>query len=348
MAKWNKKMTGKAEEAGVSQSAGEYLLEVKNLKTYFITKAGVGKAVDAVSFFLKRGEILGVIGESGSGKSVAVKSILQIVPKPGRIVDGEIWFNGVDLLADRGAMKEVRGRDITMIFQEPMTSLNPVLTIGRQMTEGVMLHLKVSKAEAKKIACKYLSLVKIPNPEEILQRYPHHLSGGMRQRVMIAMALSTNSSLLIADEPTTALDVTIQQQILYLIKDLRDQLNMGVIFITHDMGVINEVSDSTAVMYCGKIQEYASTYEVMKHPLHPYTQALIQAIPRIDMEQETLNTIPGTVPSLLDLPAGCSFSNRCAYACEQCLKESPGLYDAGGGHMVRCWKYVGRPEKERV
>ena len=347
MGKFDKR-TEKDCGAGASAGAQEYLLEVRDLKTHFITKAGVGKAVDGVSFTLKRGEILGLIGESGSGKSVAVKSILQIVTKPGRIVGGEVIFNGVDLLADKAAMQAVRGRDITMIFQEPMTSLNPVLTIRRQMTEGVMLHLKVSRSEAEKIACKYLTLVKIPNPEETLKRYPHHLSGGMRQRVMIAMALATNSSLLIADEPTTALDVTIQQQILFLIKDLRDQLNMGVIFITHDMGVINEVSDSTAVMYCGTIQEYASTYEVMKRPLHPYTQALIEAIPRIDSEQELLNTIPGTIPSLLELPQGCSFSNRCNYACERCTKETPELYDVGGGHMVRCWKYAGDSGKEHV
>lgn len=347
MGKFDKR-TEKDCGAGASAGAQEYLLEVRDLKTHFITKAGVGKAVDGVSFTLKRGEILGLIGESGSGKSVAVKSILQIVTKPGRIVGGEVIFNGVDLLADKAAMQAVRGRDITMIFQEPMTSLNPVLTIRRQMTEGVMLHLKVSRSEAEKIACKYLTLVKIPNPEETLKRYPHHLSGGMRQRVMIAMALATNSSLLIADEPTTALDVTIQQQILFLIKDLRDQLNMGVIFITHDMGVINEVSDSTAVMYCGTIQEYASTYEVMKRPLHPYTQALIEAIPRIDSEQELLNTIPGTIPSLLELPQGCSFSNRCKYACERCTKETPELYDVGGGHMVRCWKYAGDSGKEHV
>ena len=333
------KLNDKTRNVDCSHSAEDFLLEVKNLRTYFINKAGVGKAVDGVSFTLKQGEILGLIGESGSGKSVAVKSILQIVPKPGQIVDGEIYFKGNDLLGTKNMIQQVRGKDITMIFQEPMTSLNPSLTIGRQLVEGVMLHLKVSRKEAEKIACKYLDLVKISDPEEILKRYPHHLSGGMRQRVMIAMALETNSSLLIADEPTTALDVTIQQQILALIRELRDRLNMGVIFITHDMGVINEISDNTAVMYCGRIQEYATTREIMKNPMHPYTRALIQAIPRIDVEQKTLNTIPGSVPSLLHLPAGCSFSNRCQYACERCQKESPDLYDVGGGHMVRCWRY---------
>ena len=333
------KLNDKTRNRDCSQSAEDFLLEVKDLRTYFINKAGVGKAVDGVSFTLKQGEILGLIGESGSGKSVAVKSILQIVPKPGQIVGGKIYFNGKDLLGSKNAIQQVRGKDITMIFQEPMTSLNPSLTIGRQLVEGVMLHLKVSRSEAEKIACKYLDLVKISDPEEILKRYPHHLSGGMRQRVMIAMALETNSSLLIADEPTTALDVTIQQQILALIRELRDRLNMGVIFITHDMGVINEISDNTAVMYCGRIQEYAATREIMKNPMHPYTKALIQAIPRIDVEQETLNTIPGSVPSLLNLPSGCSFSNRCQYACEQCQKECPDLYDVGDGHMVRCWRY---------
>ena len=340
------KLTDMKREKDSGQAQWEYLLEVEDLKTYFITKAGTGKAVDGVSFRLKKGEILGLIGESGSGKSVAVKSIMQIVPKPGRIVGGKVRFKGENLLGDAKAIQRVRGKDMTMIFQEPMTSLNPVLTIGRQMTEGIMLHLHLKQKQAEDVACKYLEMVKIPNPQEILKRYPHHLSGGMRQRVMIAMALETNSSLLIADEPTTALDVTIQQQILALIRELRDRLNMGVIFITHDMGVINEISDHTAVMYCGKIQEYASTREVMKNPLHPYTQALIQAIPRIDTEQEELHTIPGSVPSLLNLPAGCSFSNRCQYACEQCKNETPELYDTGDGHFVRCWRYADTSTKE--
>lgn len=324
------------------------LLSVQDLQTYFITKKSVGKAVDGVSFTLQRGEILGLIGESGSGKSVAVKSILQIVPKPGRIVGGRILFQGTDLLADRKMLQQVRGRDITMIFQEPMTSLNPVLSIGAQMTEGIRLHLKKNKKEAEEIACTFLDQVRIPNPRDVLQRYPHHLSGGMRQRVMIAMALSTNASLLIADEPTTALDVTIQKQILLLIKELRDQLHMGVIFITHDMGVINEVSDNTAVMYCGKIQEYAPTRTVMERPLHPYTKALMRAIPRIDAEREQLETIPGAIPSLQELPPGCSFHDRCGCACPRCAQEEPALYDAGGGHMVRCWNYAPGAEKGQV
>ena len=323
----------------------EPLLSVQELQTYFITKKSVGKAVDGVSFTLRRGEILGLIGESGSGKSVAVKSILQIVPKPGQIVGGKIIFQGTDLLSSRKSIQQVRGRDITMIFQEPMTSLNPVLSIGTQMTEGIMLHQKKTRKEAEDIACAFLDKVRIPNARDVLKRYPHHLSGGMRQRVMIAMALSTNASLLIADEPTTALDVTIQKQILLLIKELRDQLQMGVIFITHDMGVINEVSDNTAVMYCGKIQEYAPTRTIMEQPLHPYTRALMRAIPRIDAEREQLETIPGTIPSLQELPSGCSFHDRCALACPRCRQESPALYDAGGGHMVRCWSYAPAAEK---
>lgn len=318
----------------------EPLLSVQELQTYFITKKFVGKAVDGVSFTLQRGEILGLIGESGSGKSVAVKSILQIVPKPGQIVGGKIIFQGTDLLSNRKRIQQVRGRDITMIFQEPMTSLNPVMSIGMQMTEGIMLHQKKTRREAEEIACAFLDRVRIPNPRSVLKRYPHHLSGGMRQRVMIAMALSTNASLLIADEPTTALDVTIQKQILLLIKELRDQLHMGVIFITHDMGVINEVSDNTAVMYCGKIQEYASTRTIMEKPLHPYTKALMRAIPRINAEREQLETIPGTIPSLQELPSGCSFHNRCAFASERCRREGPALYDAGDGHLVRCWNYA--------
>lgn len=323
----------------------EKILEVKNLHTYFYTKAGVAKAVNGVNLSLEKGEILGIIGESGSGKSVAVKSILQIVPKPGKTAEGEIIFEGRDLLKDKKAMNEVRGRDITMIFQEPMTSLNPVLTIGRQLTEGLRLHLGLSKEEAEKRACDFLRQVKITNPEELLTRYPHHLSGGMRQRVMIAMALGTDAKILIADEATTALDVTIQQQIIYLLKELRDKFGMAIIFITHDMGVINEIADNTAVMYCGKIQEYSSTYEVMKNPKHPYTKALLEAIPSIDRKQEKLETIPGSVPSLLSLPEGCSFSNRCRECMQRCHEEEPHLYRLPDGHEVRCWKYAEAGEK---
>lgn len=321
------------------------ILEVKNLHTYFYTKAGVAKAVNGVSFSLQKGEILGIIGESGSGKSVAVKSIMQIVPKPGKIADGQVLFEGKDLLADKHSIDDVRGKDITMIFQEPMTSLNPVLTIGRQLTEGMRLHLGLSKAEAEERACKFLKQVKITDPQELLTRYPHHLSGGMRQRVMIAMALGTDAKILIADEATTALDVTIQQQIIYLLKELRDQLGMSIIFITHDMGVINEIADNTAVMYCGKIQEYASTYDIMKYPKHPYTAALLEAIPRIDDDQEILSTIPGNVPGLLNLPVGCSFSNRCSECREICKEKEPDIYRLPDGHKVRCWKYADIGEK---
>ena len=319
-------------------------MDVKNLHTYFYTKAGVSKAVNGVNFSLREGEILGIIGESGSGKSVAVKSILQIVPRPGKIAEGQIIYRGRDLLADKQAIGQVRGKDITMIFQEPMTSLNPVLTIGRQLTEGIRLHLGLSKEEANQRACEFLKQVKITNPEELLTRYPHHLSGGMRQRVMIAMALATDTKILIADEATTALDITIQQQIIYLLKELRDRLHMSIIFITHDMGVINEIADNTAVMYCGKIQEYASTYEVMKHPRHPYTEALLKAIPSIDAEQQKLSTIPGSVPSLLALPEGCSFSNRCTQCTDRCREEEPKLIRLEDGHRVRCWKYDGQGE----
>lgn len=326
----------------------ERLLEVKDLRTYFFTKAGVGKAVNGISFTLDKGEILGIIGESGSGKSIAVKSLLQIVPRPGRITGGQIIFEGTDLLQNPKEIVRIRGREITMIFQEPMTSLNPVLTIGRQMTEGIRLHLGLSKEEAEKRACQYLRRVKITDPEEILTRYPHHLSGGMRQRVMIAMALCTDTKILISDEATTALDVTIQQQIIYLLKELRDQLGMAIIFITHDMGVINEIADNTAVMYCGRIQEYASTYEIMKNPKHPYTRALLKAIPRIDDSCERLSTIPGSVPSLLDLPEGCSFCGRCEECQEKCSSQEPPLFQLADGHRVRCWKYEGTGREDGV
>jgi len=327
-------------------AATDKILEVRELKTFFFTKKGVAKAVNGISFDLRQGEILGIIGESGSGKSVAVKSLLQIVAKPGKIVSGEILFKGQNLLKDAKAMDKARGRDITMIFQEPMTSLNPVLTIGRQMTEGLIQHFHASKKEAAEIACHYLSLVKIHNPQDILARYPHHLSGGMRQRVMIAMALSTKSSILLADEPTTALDVTIQQQIIYLLKELREQLRTSIVFITHDMGVINEIADHTAVMYCGRIQEYAATYDIMKNPRHPYTQALLEAIPSIDADQEVLRTIPGFVPSLLSLPPGCSFSNRCRYCRQICTEREPDLTEIVPGHQVRCWNYAAAGPQE--
>lgn len=324
----------------------EKILEVKNLHTCFQTRAGSAEAVGGISFSLEESEILGIIGESGSGKSVAVKSILQILPKSGETTEGEIWYRGKNLVSDSRAMEEVRGKEITMIFQEPMTSLNPVLTIGRQLTEGIMQHLKLSRSQAQKRACEYLKRVKITNPEELLTRYPHHLSGGMRQRVMIAMALSTDAHLLIADEATTALDVTIQQQIIYLLKELRDQLHMSILFITHDMGLINEIADNTGVMYCGRIQEYASTYELMKRPLHPYTKALLAAIPGMEEGSKKLSAISGNVPSLFELPPGCRFSNRCRESRELCGQREPALYRLPDGHKVRCWKYAEAGRKE--
>ena len=317
----------------------EKLLEVNGLKTYFYSKHNVAKAVDGVDFSLEKGEILGIIGESGRGKSVTVKSILQIVKTPGKIAGGEIIYRGTDLLANRKAISEVRGNEISMIFQEPMTALNPALRIGYQMIEGLRLHLDKSKKEAYEIAVAYLKQVKINAPDTVMHKYPHQLSGGMRQRVLIAMAISTRPNILLADEPTTALDVTIQQQIISLLKELKDTLDMSIIFITHDMGVINEITDNTVVMYCGKVMETAPTYSLLKEPIHPYSKALIGAIPRLYEDREELETIPGSVPSLSSLPAGCKFSNRCKYCMDICREKEPELLQVDDNRKVRCWKY---------
>ena len=315
------------------------LLKINDLHTYFYSKRGVVKAVEGINLEVQKGEILGIVGESGSGKSVAVKSIMHLVKSPGRITSGQIFFDGDDIASKTiNEMYDIRGNKIAMIFQEPMTSLNPALKIGKQLTEGMIYHLKISSKEAEKRAVDFLRNVKINDPEEILNKYPHQLSGGMRQRVMIAMALSCNPSLLLADEPTTALDVTIQAQIIKLLKELKDKYNMSIIFITHDMGVINEISDNTAVMYCGRIMEYGTTYSIMKNPRHPYTKSLLKAIPKIDVEKEMLDTIPGNVPSLLDLPKGCKFSNRCIECEDICREKEPNILSKADGRQVRCWK----------
>ena len=325
----------------------EKLLEVKNLKTYFRTRAGIVKAVDDVSFSVSSGKTLGIVGESGSGKTISSMSIMQLVPMPpGEIVGGEIWYNGQDLLKlSKSEMRKIRGNEIAMIFQEPMTSLNPVYTIGNQICEVITLHQKVSKREAKDKAIEMLRLVEIPNPEKRINEYPHQLSGGMRQRAMIAMALSCNPGLLICDEPTTALDVTIQAQVLDLINTLKTKVGSAIIMITHALGVIAEVADEVIVMYCGKIMEQADVYSLFENPKHPYTQGLMNSIPSLEGAKEKLTPIPGMVPKLTDIPDGCVFHPRCSSAKEVCSIYAPDIY-VSDGHLVRCLKYSEEHGKE--
>ena len=316
------------------------LLEVRNLRTYFHTDAGTAKAVDGVSFHVEKGEVLGIVGESGCGKSVTSLSVLRLVPQPpGEIMAGsEIRFAGRDLLAlPESAMRKVRGNDIAMIFQEPMTSLNPVYTIGDQIAEAVRLHRSVGRREARRQAADVLRLVGIPDPDERVDSYPHQLSGGQRQRVMIAMALSCEPDLLIADEPTTALDVTIQAQILDLLAGLRQRLGMAVVLITHDLGVVAEVCDRVIVMYAGRVVEEGTVEQIFRDPRHPYTQGLMRAIPRLGRTTDRLAVIPGVVPSPTQWPAGCRFADRSPYAWELTEREEPDLFDVAPGHRARCW-----------
>ncbi len=315
------------------------LLEVKNLRTYFYTDDGVARSVDGVSYEVDKGETLGVVGESGCGKSVTALSIMRLIPNPpGKIVSGEILYNGTNLLdLSEERMRDIRGNDVSMIFQEPMTSLNPVFTVGQQIDEAVVLHQKVSSAEARTRSIEMLKLVGIPAPEQRYREYPHQLSGGMRQRVMIAMALSCNPGLLIADEPTTALDVTVQAQILELITRLQEEFGMGVIMITHDLGVIAEVSDRVAVMYAAKIVEYATADEIFYNPKHPYTIGLLKSIPRLGQNKDRLATIEGTVPPPTNFPVGCHFCTRCSYADALCWNDEPPLVEIETGHSVACW-----------
>ena len=319
----------------------EKLVEVKNLKTYFYTEEGVVKAVDGVDFEIYPGETLGIVGESGCGKSVSSLSIMRLVESPpGRIEAGEIKFKGRDLTKiSEKEMRKIRGNDISMIFQEPMTSLNPVYTIGNQIMEAIMLHKEVDRKEAKKQAVEMLQKVGISLPEQRIDEYPHQLSGGMRQRVMIAMALSCDPQLLIADEPTTALDVTIQAQILELMNSLKESYGMAIMMITHDLGVIAEVSDRVAVMYAGKVVEYSEVNPLFADPKHPYTWGLMNSIPKMDKDVVRLEAIPGSVPSPLNFPEGCKFNTRCPLAEEKCYNQEPPLEDTDGGHMVRCWRY---------
>ena len=320
--------------------AQDPVLEVRDLRTYFHTEEGVARAVDGVSFAVGRGQTLGLVGESGCGKSVSAFSIMRLVPDPpGRIEDGQILLRGRDLLAlDEEEMRRVRGDDIAMIFQEPMTSLNPVLTCGFQIAEAVVLHQQVPMQEARTRAVEMLQLVGIPAPEQRIDEYPHQLSGGMRQRVMIAMALSCNPDVLIADEPTTALDVTIQAQILALLESLQESLQMAIVMITHDLGVIAETADQVAVMYAGQIVEYAETQALFTSPRHPYTRGLLRSIPRLDAAQERLDIIPGVVPDARAFPPGCRFAPRCPLADDHCRAEVPPLEEVEAGHWASCWK----------
>lgn len=316
------------------------LLQVKNLKTYFYNDGKETAAVDGVSFDLKKGETLGIVGESGSGKSVTSLSILQLITKPhGKIIDGEVIFKGKDLVnMGEKEIRRIRGNDISMIFQEPMTSLNPVFTIGNQIIEVLTLHQGLSKRDARIKAIEMLGLVGIPSAEKRIDQYPHQLSGGMRQRVMIAMALACNPDLLIADEPTTALDVTTQAQILELMNELKARLNTAILLITHDLGVVAETADKVAVMYLGRIVEYSDVISFFDSPKHPYSLGLINSIPSIDTRVERLTPIIGQVPHPSEVKNGCRFANRCDFVQTQCLQDEPPLIELKNGR-VRCWMY---------
>ena len=320
----------------------EKLLEVKNLKTYFYTDDGVVKSVDGVSFSVEKGKTLGIVGESGCGKSITSLSIMQLVETPpGKIVDGEIIYEGEDLLKkNKEEMRKIRGGQIAMIFQEPMTSLNPVFTVGEQIMEALRIHTDLDKHQAKERDIEMLKLVKIPLAEKRFNEYPHQLSGGMRQRVMIAMALSCNPKLLICDEPTTALDVTIQAQILDLINELKEKLGTSIMMITHDLGVIAEVADDVMVMYAGRVVEYGSADAIYESPKHPYTAGLMDCIPKLsDADDKRLSVIEGMVPSFDQMPKGCAFCPRCTEAKKICAEKVPELVEVDG-QKVRCFKYT--------
>ncbi|HEX6717545.1 MAG TPA: ABC transporter ATP-binding protein [Pyrinomonadaceae bacterium] len=321
-----------------------HLLELRNLQTHFATRTGLVRAVDGVSFYLDRGELLGLVGESGCGKSITALSIMRLIAPPGKIVGGEILFDGKDLLKlSDSQMREMRGDDIAMIFQDPMTSLNPVFTVGEQIAEALRLHRRISRKEARQATIDAMREVAIPDPARRVDDYPHQLSGGMRQRVMIAMALACNPKLLIADEPTTALDVTIQAQILELLDDLRKQRELAVLLITHDLGVVAEVADRVAVMYTGRIVEESPVDELFARPKHPYTEGLLRSVPKLTstqvIQKERLETIEGVVPKPTDLPPGCHFAPRCPHRMPRCTAAEIPLYQLDGGVEVRCVLY---------
>jgi peptide/nickel transport system ATP-binding protein len=330
-----------------SQSKKNVILSIDGLKTYFYTDSGVARAVDNVTFHVKTGETAGIVGESGSGKSVTALSIMRLIPSPpGKIEAGRILFEGQDLLtfSDK-EIKAIRGNSISMIFQEPMTSLNPVFQVGDQIAEAIRLHQGVHRREAWERAVDMLNKVGIPSPKQRAHNYPHQLSGGMRQRVMIAMALSCHPALMIADEPTTALDVTIQAQILDLMERLKEDVGTSIMLITHDLGVIAEMCQTVSVMYAGVIMESADVNSLFEAPLHPYTQGLLRSIPRADKHsarKKRLLAIPGIVPNLLRLPTGCRFSNRCELVQERCREYEPSLVEVSPGRMARCWLYTAR------
>ncbi|WP_232699128.1 ABC transporter ATP-binding protein [Brevibacillus daliensis] len=320
------------------------ILEINNLKTYFYTDKGVVPAVDDISIKVKKGQIIGIVGESGCGKSMTSLSIMQLIAPPGKIAGGEILFQNKNLVGiSKAEMRSLRGNELSMIFQEPMTSLNPVYPVGKQVAETLLLHNKhMKKAEAKQKVIEMFKMVGIPEPEERYRVFPHQLSGGLRQRVMIAMALICRSKLLIADEPTTALDVTIEAQILKLMKNLQEEIDTSIIMITHNLGIVAEMCDYVYVMYAGKIMEQADVYELFDHPKHPYTEGLLKSIPRSNVQQNKekgLYSIKGMVPNMLNLPKGCRFHPRCIYAEDACREVEPDLVDVGEGHLVRCIKY---------
>ncbi|QFF97732.1 ABC transporter ATP-binding protein [Psychrobacillus glaciei] len=319
----------------------EIVLEVKNLKTHFISNKGTAKAVDGIDFVLRKGETMGIVGESGCGKSMTSLSILRLIPSPpGKIVDGQVLLKGQDLVTmSEEEIRKIRGNRISMIFQEPMTSLNPVIPVGEQIAEALRLHQGLSKKQAWDKSVEMIGLVGIPSPEKRAKQEPFQLSGGMRQRIMIAMALACTPEVLIADEPTTALDVTIQAQILEIMKDLQKKIGMGIIFITHDLGVVAEMCDQVGVMYAGQIVEHQDTKDLFKNPLHPYTQGLIGSLPKLYEDQEELQIIEGTVPSPYEYPEGCRFAERCPFATDICIQKQPNLIQYDENSKVRCWKY---------
>lgn len=318
----------------------ENLLEVKNLKTYFYTKTGIVKSVDDISYNIKNGETVAIVGESGCGKSVSVSSIMRLIEPPGKIVEGHALFEGRDLLKiSKREIREIRGNKISMVFQDPMSSINPTLTVGKQIMEPLLWHNKATKKEAKKRAIEILEDVGIPSPEERFKQYPFEFSGGMQQRVMIAMALICNPKLLIADEPTTSLDVTVQAQILSLIKKMQKKLNMAVIIITHDLAVASMFSDTVIVMYAGHIVEKATMEEFVKNPVHPYSKGLLNSVPILGSKKKQLELIPGQPPNLKNTFDGCMFAPRCQYRKELCLKKAPAETKLSSTHCVYCWLY---------
>ncbi len=323
----------------MTEQQTESLLSIRNLHTQFDTKAGIVRAVDGVDIEIPAGKTVGLVGESGCGKSMTAMSVMGLVSRPGKVTEGEILFHGEDLLTlSAKERRQLCGNRISIIFQEPMTSLNPVETVGKQVREAILIHNKkeIGKEEAKEKVLTLFRQVGIPDPERRFRSYPHQLSGGLRQRVMIAMAMACRPDLLIADEPTTALDVTIEAQILWLMKQLQKEQGTSILMITHNLGVVAEICDYVYVMYAGQVVEYADVHELFRNPLHPYTRGLIQSLPKMQSGGERLYNIKGMVPDLLKLPKGCRFAPRCEAACETCVAQEPGLTDCGGGHLVRC------------